>query len=284
MQRLLAFGRWLFLAVLLLAAVPVAARTVQPVEVQVVVRSSRSGPDAISFVYSSPAQGAQARQSLEAQARQDYQRLAAALGQPAAPVKVTTASEPAQAPPTTSAEGKLQNLVNRSAGWLNIGPLLKVFSRYDRLSLTYFVEPPFQFRGPRGPFDNPNLAMNVEEGDLLELAAKQRASDIFLKAGVPPALRLHGRIAPTDYPVLEGEEVRQLAYSIMSPQQIARFEQRHEADLAFTREGLARFRANVYQQRGHVGMVLRLIPLELPSRDELGMPPVLKQLPKQRQA
>ena len=123
----------------------------------------------------------------------------------------------------------------------------------------------------------------MELGDLMELAAKQRASDIFLKAGVPPALRVHGRIAPTDYPALEGEEVRQLAYGIMTPQQIARFEQRHEADLAFTREGLARFRANVYQQRGNLGMVLRLIPLELPSLDELGMPPVLKELPKQRQ-
>jgi len=123
----------------------------------------------------------------------------------------------------------------------------------------------------------------VELGELLELAARQRASDLFFKAGAPPSLRLHGRIAPTEYPVLSGEEVRQLAYSIMSPQQIARFEQRHEGDLAFTREGLARFRANVYQQRGNVGMVLRLIPLDLPSLDELGMPPVLKELPKQRQ-
>jgi twitching motility protein PilT len=123
----------------------------------------------------------------------------------------------------------------------------------------------------------------VELGELLEIAARQRASDIFLKEGVPPSLRLHGRIAPTNYPVLTGEDVRQLAYSIMTPQQIARFEQRHESDLAFTREGIARFRANVYQQKGNVGMVLRLIPLDLPNLDDLGMPPVLKELPKQRQ-
>jgi twitching motility protein PilT len=123
----------------------------------------------------------------------------------------------------------------------------------------------------------------VELGDLLELAAHQRASDIFLKEGTPPALRLHGRIAPTELPPLSGEDVRQLAYSIMTPQQIARFEQRHEADLAFTRAGIARFRANVYQQKGNVGMVLRLIPLDLPHLDDLGMPPVLKELPKQRQ-
>ena len=123
----------------------------------------------------------------------------------------------------------------------------------------------------------------MELGELLEMAARQRASDIFLKEGVPPSLRLHGRIAPTNFPVLSGDDVRQLAYSIMTPHQIARFEQRHEADLAFTREGIARFRANVYQQKGNVGMVLRLIPLDLPSLDDLGMPPVLKELPKQRQ-
>ena len=104
---------------------------------------------------------------METQARQDFARLAAALGQPGAAVKITTASEPAQAPPTTSAEGKLQNLVNRSAGWLNIGPLLKVFSRYDRLSLTYFVEPPFQFQGPRGPFENAQVALTVDEGGMV---------------------------------------------------------------------------------------------------------------------
>lgn len=167
MQRLAARGRWLFLAAFLGAAVPAAARTAGPVEVQVVVRSGRSGPDALSFVYSSPAKGAPARQALEAQAHRDFEKLAAALGQPAAPVKVATTSEPAQAPPTTSAEGKLPNLVNRSEGWLNIGPLLKVFARYDRLTLTYFVEPPFQFQGPRGPFDKPSLAMSVDEGGMI---------------------------------------------------------------------------------------------------------------------
>jgi len=50
---------------------------------------------------------------------------------------------------------------------LNIRPLLKVFSRYDRLTLTYFVEPPFQFRGPRGPLEDPSLAMTVDEGGMI---------------------------------------------------------------------------------------------------------------------
>jgi twitching motility protein PilT len=123
----------------------------------------------------------------------------------------------------------------------------------------------------------------MELNDLLHLAAEQNASDLFLKAGVPPALRLNGRISPLPHEPLTPEEVRDLAYGIMTKQQIARFEQRHELDLAFTREGVARFRANVYQQRGSMGVVLRVIPLALPSLDDLGMPPVLKELPKQRQ-
>jgi twitching motility protein PilT len=123
----------------------------------------------------------------------------------------------------------------------------------------------------------------MELNELLELAAEKRASDLFLKEGVPPSLRVNGRVSPLEVEPLTGERVRELAYGIMTPQQIARFEQRHELDLAFTRADVARFRANIYQQRGSVGVVLRVIPLAMPTLDDLGMPPVLKELPKQRQ-
>jgi hypothetical protein len=156
-------GRWLPLIVLALALAPAAhARSAGAVEVKVVVFSSGAGPDEVSFVYSTPARGAKVRQELETEARQDFRRLAAAFGQPAALVKITTLSSPTQAPPTTSAEGKLPRLVNRPAGWLDIGPFLGVFRRYDRLSLTYFVAPPFLFHGPRGPFDDPTLALTLD--------------------------------------------------------------------------------------------------------------------------
>src|SRR5438270_7485902 len=122
----------------------------------------------------------------------------------------------------------------------------------------------------------------MELETLLYLAAERKASDLFLKENAPPALRIHGRVSPTEYPPLNADTVRKLAYSMMTPQQIARFEQRHELDLAFTRPGIARFRANIYQQRGSVGAVLRLIPLDLPALDELGLPPVLKELPNQK--
>src|SRR5262245_47388594 len=114
------------------------------------------------------------------------------------------------------------------------------------------------------------------------MAWQRRASDIFLKDGVPPAVRIHGKVqSVTDLPVLDNETVRQVAYSLMSPRQQERFEAHKEMDLAFTRPGLCRFRGNVYMQRGTIGVVLRLIPLDMPHLDQLAMPPVLKELPKQ---
>jgi len=119
--------------------------------------------------------------------------------------------------------------------------------------------------------------------EVLKTAAEQRASDIFFKENAPPVLRVHGKVAPTDLPSLTAEEVRQLIYSVMTHDQIGRFEHRHELDLAFTMEGVARFRANIYQQRGSMGMVLRLIPLSIYSLEELGMPPAVKDLTMHRQ-
>jgi twitching motility protein PilT len=121
----------------------------------------------------------------------------------------------------------------------------------------------------------------VDLDEVFLKAHELRCSDIFFKDGCPPVWRLHGKITRSDYPTLNGDEIRKLAYTLMTPQQIQRFEQRREMDLGFSRP-FSRFRGNVYQQKGSVGMVIRLIPLTMPHLDELGMPPVLKELPKQK--
>jgi twitching motility protein PilT len=119
--------------------------------------------------------------------------------------------------------------------------------------------------------------------ELLKDAAKKKASDLFIKANCPPAVRINGRIAFTDNPALSADDCRSLAYSIMTHEQIGRFEHRHELDLAFTIEGITRIRANIYQQRGAMGMVCRLIPLKIYTLDQLGMPPVLSEMTRSRQ-
>src|SRR5579872_2194340 len=108
------------------------------------------------------------------------------------------------------------------------------------------------------------------------------ASDIFIRANARPAYRVHGRIRATEYPVLDEHEARALAYLKMSGRQIEIFERHHEMDLAYTVEGVSRIRCSVFMQRGTVGMVLRLIPMQVLTLEQLGMPPVLTEFTKHR--
>ncbi len=123
----------------------------------------------------------------------------------------------------------------------------------------------------------------LELSELLRYAASVKASDLFIKENTPPTLRVHGKIQPMDLPPLSADDTRNLAYSVMTHEQIGRFEHRHELDLAFTIEGITRVRANIYQQRGSIAMVCRLIPLSIYTLEELKMPPAVAELAKQRQ-
>lgn len=120
--------------------------------------------------------------------------------------------------------------------------------------------------------------------DLIRLAAEMKASDIFVKAGSTPAMRIHGRITPlTQFQKFTGEDTRRLAYSVMTHEQIGRFEHRHEMDLAIEVPDVSRVRANIYQQRGTMGLVCRLVPLKIFTLEQLGLPPVIGELTTHRQ-
>ncbi len=118
---------------------------------------------------------------------------------------------------------------------------------------------------------------------LLRSAAEKKASDLFVKAGSPPAMRLNGRVIVQDGPPLTPDDTRNLAYSVMTHEQIGRFEHRHELDIAFELPGITRIRANIHQQRGSIGLVCRLVPLKIYSLEQLGMPPVLSEMTRARQ-
>jgi twitching motility protein PilT len=111
--------------------------------------------------------------------------------------------------------------------------------------------------------------------ELLEEMTRKKASDLHLTAGVPPQLRVDGRIVPTAHPILTPEETTKLAYSILTEEQKKRFESSRELDLSFGIQGLSRFRANVYLQRGVVSAAIRQIPYTVPTFEELGIPPVI---------
>jgi twitching motility protein PilT len=109
---------------------------------------------------------------------------------------------------------------------------------------------------------------------LLEDMVTRRASDLHISAGVPPEFRVDGVIAPSEYDVLAPEHTLQLAYSVMSDEQRRRFETTKELDFSFGIKGLARYRANVFLQRGTVCMVIRQIPFEILQLEKLGLPKV----------
>lgn len=119
--------------------------------------------------------------------------------------------------------------------------------------------------------------MHIDE--LLKAAMEKGASDLHLKVGVCPMVRINGELTPLDnFPKLNQEEAIALAFSVMNPAQKGKFKERYELDLAYGAAGLGRFRVNVFQQRGTIGIVLRVIPVKiLPIRD-LTLPPVVEKL------
>ncbi len=119
--------------------------------------------------------------------------------------------------------------------------------------------------------------------ELLQLASDANASDLFIKTGASPALRVHGKIKVLDIPALSVDDVHDLCHSVMNSDLVAAFQRRHELDLAFTIEGVCRIRANMYQQKGTMGLVCRLIPLATPTLEDLKLPAILGQMCNVRQ-
>jgi twitching motility protein PilT len=123
--------------------------------------------------------------------------------------------------------------------------------------------------------------VNIEE--LLRLATDLKASDLHLKVGNFPHLRVDGELRPMEnLPKLTQEDVLDMAFSMMSNRQKAKFKETSEMDLAYGVQGLGRFRVNVFQQRGNVGLVLRLVPSKIRSLEELNLPPVISSICEER--
>jgi len=119
----------------------------------------------------------------------------------------------------------------------------------------------------------------VDINDLLASAVASGASDLHLKVGSYPMMRLHGTLAVvTEEKRLEREDTEAMADALFSPELREKFRTAREVDLAYSIPGLGRFRCNVFQQRGTVGLVLRVIPTRIKTIDELGLPPVLKRI------
>ena len=120
--------------------------------------------------------------------------------------------------------------------------------------------------------------MTVTLHQLLKTLVEQGGTDLHVTTSSPPQVRIDGKLIPLQLPPLTAPETKQLCYSILTDNQKHRFEEALELDLSFGIKGLARFRANIYSQRGAVAGAFRTIPWEIKSFKELGLPDVVSKL------
>ncbi len=113
---------------------------------------------------------------------------------------------------------------------------------------------------------------------LLRLLLQKKGSDLFITVGFPPAMKIDSRMTPVSTQPLTAQQSAEFAYAMMNDRQRAEFEQSRECNFAIKPEGIGRFRVNVFMQQGFVGMVMRVITTTIPKLDDLGVPPVLKDI------
>ena len=113
---------------------------------------------------------------------------------------------------------------------------------------------------------------------LLRTMVHHKGSDLFITAGYPPAAKIHGKLQPMTKEPLSPAQARDMVVNIMTPAQREEFEKTHECNFAIAVAQLGRFRVSAFYQRNQVGMVLRRIESKIPTLEELGLPPIIKQL------
>lgn len=118
----------------------------------------------------------------------------------------------------------------------------------------------------------------MEFESLLKLMVHKNASDLFITAGVAPSLKINGKIGPVTQATLTPIQAKEIVLGIMTPAQKEEFESENECNFAISASGIGRFRVSAFMQRNNAGMVLRKIETTIPTMDELGLPPILKEL------
>ncbi|MBK8286810.1 MAG: PilT/PilU family type 4a pilus ATPase [Ahniella sp.] len=119
---------------------------------------------------------------------------------------------------------------------------------------------------------------SVDFTSFLKLMVHKKGSDLFITAGVPPSMKVNGRIQPITQAPLTPQQSRDMVLNVMAPSQREEFEKTHECQFAISLQGVGRFRVSCFYQRNQVGMVLRRIETRIPGVDELSLPPIIKTL------
>jgi len=132
------------------------------------------------------------------------------------------------------------------------------------------------------PIDEAMASSSARLDDLLRFVLDRRGSDLHLKVGTAPRVRVDGQLLATPFPALTAADTERLAYEVLPPTRADEFDAANEADVALDIPELGRFRVNVYRQRGTIALVLRSVTPGIPSFDTLGLPPVVQRLAEER--
>ncbi len=114
--------------------------------------------------------------------------------------------------------------------------------------------------------------------ELLELIIAKKGSDLHIAQGIPPCIRTDGELEPTNYENMSPLDIQQMMYAILTDEQIQKFESTWELDFSYALQKKARFRVNIFRDKGSVAASLRLIPTKIPTLEDMNMPPILEEL------
>ena len=131
------------------------------------------------------------------------------------------------------------------------------------------------------PVARPPHKKSVQElhiDELLELTIDMKGSDLHIASGIPPIIRADGELKPTPYENMTPLDIQQMMYGILTDEQIQKFESNWELDFSYALQKKARFRVNIFRDKGSVAASLRLIPTKIPTLEDMGMPPLLEKL------
>ncbi len=137
---------------------------------------------------------------------------------------------------------------------------------------------PIQAPAPQSPAPNPAAPGGINFKNVLQELIRRNGSDLHLKVGRPPTIRVDGELEPLQHHALRPEDLKLLAEQLMTPRQVKQFAEEKECDFAIGVPGIGRFRVNLYQQRGSLCYAMRAIPYQARTVPELNLPPVLEEI------
>ena len=114
--------------------------------------------------------------------------------------------------------------------------------------------------------------------ELLDLIIEMKGSDLHIASGIPPVIRADGELHPTPYENMAPLDIQQMMYAILTDEQIQKFESNWELDFSYALQKKARFRVNIFKDKGSVAASLRLIPTKIPTLEDMKMPPIIEKL------